>query len=353
MKNNFVTWAAAPPSWIVSPGYDKNGTVISSRVRLARNLHGYLYPQNATSPMQKKILDTVFASLKSSRVLKNGHAFPLNDLSALERHFLMERQLISREHTRSNGERGLFVMPGESLSIMVNEEDHVRAASFKPGLALEDAWEALSAWDDEFTSEVPVVFDDEFGFVTACPTNMGTGLRASCLLHLPAMTLTGKLSAVVQQLEKNGFSVRGFYGEGTSALGDLFQVSNAATMGRNESSILDQVEKAVNDVCQIESKEMETLTAKTRRRSLEDRLYRAWGTLKAARMLTYEEGMKLLSLSRLAVKLKLDIPMTLESAIKLCFLTQTAHLIVRDETGRNESGEEDLRAAYVRKTTGS
>lgn len=345
-KSGLSAWASAPPSWITSPGNDLEGTVISSRARIARNFLGSPFPHHATASAQKKNLELIAGVLSSSDVLGTNHAFRLGQLSPIEKSFLMERQLISHEHSQKEGEKGLVVSAGEGISVMINEEDHIRAAAFKPGLALSDAWITMSQLDDELAAAVPVSYSAEFGYITACPTNIGTGLRASALLHLPALVMTGKIQVVIDELAREGLTIRGFYGEGTTALGDLFQISNGRTLGATEAQIVKHVEHAVKEIGAFERKEESNLMARENATRTQDLIFRAFGTLQWARALNYADGMKNLSLIRLGLKLKLELPLSFEKVSSLFFLSQPAHLMIR--AGKEKTPDAVLRAEFFR-----
>lgn len=344
MKADFARWAAAPPSW--AAGHDI-GPVLSTRVRIARNLAGLPFPHNASSRLQSSVIHQVFDASREIARLTRAQTLSLNDLGPLQRGFLMERQLISHQHARAERECGLIVVPGEILSVMVNEEDHIRAAAFRTGVSLDEAWSDLAMLDEELSGRLTFAFVPDFGFETACPTNMGTGLRVSCLMHLPALVLSNQIGAVLEGLSRHGLTARGFYGEGTSAVGDLFQISNARTLGVSESQIIRNVEKAVRQVAAIETKESAELAAGNDRRALEDRVYRALGTLQQARLLEYVEGMRLLSLVRLGLRLGWPLEARADALNDLVFLAQPSHLRLR--TARDGgSPEAALRAETVR-----
>jgi len=347
-KTDFAAWAAAPASWIASRGNDLAGTVISSRVRIARNLDGMPFPHNAPLQSQRQALNLIMPSLSQLTLLKNSTGFYLDDLSPLQRSFLMERQLISHQHASQKGEKGLIVSSGEHYTIMINEEDHLRAACFQPGLNLDGGWTEMNRLDDDMSKILPISFDPELGFITACPTNMGTALRASCLMHLPALALTGRIQQVMQDLEQAGLVARGFYGEGTSALGDLFQISNATTMGRSESTTINHVEKTVKTISALEKDEQDTLMKGENRLRIEDRVFRSLGTLETSRMLKFSEAMVHLSMVRLGLLLKLKIKFEVQDVTHQFFLIQPAHLLIRKGTSGGSISDDVLRAEYVR-----
>ncbi len=345
MRGDFARWSSAPPSWIAS---GDSGPAVSSRVRVARNISGVPFPHNASPAARRQIIHQVFDALKGSSAIQKAQTFSLSTFSLLERAFLMERMLMSHQHASDEGERGLVVAPGETVSIMVNEEDHIRAASFRGGLELGAAWDSLAALDDELGTRVPVAFDDEFGFIAACPTNMGTGLRASVLLHLPALVLSSRLQPVLDQLPGAGLTARGLYGEGTSSMGDLIQISNTQTLGHVESAVIRNVEKSVRHIIALETKATLELVDGSLRTAVEDRVHRAIGTLLSARLLEYGEGARCLSLGRLGIRLGLDLGVTSRALNELLFLTQPAHLRMQSGKEGEKTPEAELRAAIVR-----
>ena len=345
MKADFVRWAAAPPSWITS--FDV-APVVSSRVRLARNLNGLPCPHNASASGRKQVLQQVFGAVRGVAALEKAQTLSLGTFSPVDRSFLTERQLMSHQHAADDGDRGLVVAPGESLSIMVNEEDHLRVAAFRAGLDLWSAWESLAAVDDELGARLTLAFDDDFGYLTACPTNMGTGLRASCLLHLPALALSNGLTTVLSSLPPAGLTARGFYGEGTSSVGDLVQISNSHTLGVAEAGVVRDVEKAVRQITALEAKAAADLMSGEARRALEDHVYRGFGTLKSARLLDYIECMRCLSLVRFGLRLGLSMPVTAKTVNELMFLSQPAHLRVRAGKSEAKTADAAIRADFIR-----
>ncbi len=345
-KADFSAWASAPPSWITRPSNDFDGIVLSSRVRIARNFLGVPFPHHATLAQQKKSLENMLEVLKSSSVMHKNSSFRLGQLSSLERMFLMERQLISHEHAGKEGEGGLVVSAGESISVMINEEDHVRAACFLPGLGLSEAWEILTQLDDEIGGKLPLSYNAELGYITACPTNMGTGLRASCLLHLPGLVMTGKIQSVVNELSHAGLTARGFYGEGTTALGDLFQISNVRTLGQTENQIIKDVEGTVREICAYEKRQRQNIQDAEDSVLFKDQITRSYGTIRWAKVLSLVEGMKNVSMARLGLKLGIDLPLTIDKATSLFFMSQPAHLKMKAPRGRSGESDDVLRAEY-------
>ena len=351
MKSDFTRWAMAPASWITASAESLGDIVISTRIRIARNVPLYPFPHNAPNNVQTQLRSKVFEAAKLSTSLNRSIPFFLNELSSLEKSFLIERHLISVLHAKEQGEKGLIVSSGESISIMVNEEDHIRAATFSPGFSFSEAWDLLKTIDEDLEKHVPYAFDPKLGYLTACPTNVGTGMRVSFLLHLPVLVLTGKIQDTINRLSQMGFTTRGVYGEGTQGLGDLFQISNSNTLGLSERAILESTEKVVKQVTQTEKKETQSLLASEKNRAFEDLVFRSYGTLQSARMLNYEETMGCLSLIRLGKKMGMDIRPSLQGITNLFFLCQPAHLWIRSEKHPTTAQEEGvLRAEYTRKS---
>lgn len=340
-------------AWLSGQGPEAD-VVLSSRIRLARNLSALPFPARAKRGEQRLVLERVSDAVKKTMTLAESFILNLGSLDKIDRQFLMERHLISYEHLQANWERGLVIGQGEKVSIMVNEEDHLRLQVLESGLALSKAWESLNQTDDELAKCLPYAFSSQWGFLTACPTNTGTGLRASCLMHLPALVYTEEIEHVLQNLSKIGMVARGFYGEGTKVMGDFFQISNATTMGQTEVEIIDNLERVVKQIIDYEKKNRTKLVADADYAKIrtEDMVYRAYGTLLNARTLTYEEAINLLSKIRLGIYSGFSLEADIGSLNELLLLTQPAHL---QEVARKELShlERDIfRAEFIRQNLG-
>jgi len=271
----------------------------------------------------------------------------VSDLESLDRQFLVERQLISREHAENHGQRGVGVSSEENVSLMINEEDHLRMQVLRSGLALEECWAEIDEIDDAMEAEVTYAFSEQLGYLTACPTNVGTGIRVSVMLHLPALVITKEIQKVFQALQKIGLAVRGLYGEGSQAMGDFYQISNQVTLGKSEEQLIKTIQDVVPNIISYERR-VRTALVKENRQNLHDQISRAYGILKNAQTITSEETMHLLSSVRLGINLgfidDLEIPVVNELFIH----TQPAHLQkIRHE--RLESAERNIvRASYLR-----
>ncbi|HXG08729.1 MAG TPA: protein arginine kinase [Gemmataceae bacterium] len=332
--------------WLRGTGPDSD-IVISSRIRLARNLAAFPFTNRASSYQKAEIealLRDRIARLDLEPKLEYIH---LPSLSPLDRQFLVERQLISRELAASEGPRGVAVTPHETRSIMVNEEDHLRLQVMRSGFALDEAWQDIDRLDDLLEQRVSYAFSEEFGYLTACPTNVGTGMRASVMLHLPALVWTKQIEKVFRALQKINLAVRGLYGEGSRASGDFYQISNQVTLGKSETTILNEIREVIPQIISYERQARAAMMRESRQ-LLHDRVSRAFGTLCSATMMTSEETMDLLSSVRLGVNLRLIEDVNIVTVNTLFIHTQPAHL--QKLMGEQLDSEERnaARARYLR-----
>jgi protein arginine kinase len=310
--------------------------VMSSRVRLARNLAGFPFMSGASPTDAQQTLDLCRKQILASGLGERIIWFNLHESPPAERTLLMERHLISAQHVRgkqANGSggtdtpRGVAVaLPSERLSIMINEEDHLRIQIVRSGLALTDAFEDIDRVDDELESGLDMAYSSRFGYLTACPTNVGTGIRVSLMLHLPGLVITGEIEKAQRAARDMSLAVRGFYGEGSEAAGDFFQVSNQTTLGKSDEVILHEFQhEIIPKIIEYERASRRKLMDK-RRSLLEDRVFRALGQLRHARLMSAEESMQLLSQVRLGVVLGLIEGIDQQTVTPLMLLTQPAHL---------------------------
>ncbi len=327
--------------------------VLSTRVRLARNLQGFAFGPRARVNDRTAVLERVTAACERVPLLQGGHVQELSALNPRGRRLLLERRLASRDLVEENGSSvpkgtAVVVTPGRPLSVMVNEEDHLRLQTLFSGLRLREAWDLLDDLDDELGREVPFAYHPEFGFLTSCPTNVGTGLRASVLMHLPALVLTKEIGKVLQGLGQVGLTFRGLYGEGSEVVGNFFQVSNQTTLGKSEDDLVDHLDRIVRQVIQYETQARQVLL-RDAGAVTEDKIWRAYGLLRYARSLSFEELMNLLSGVRLGASLKLLPGLRVYSLNKIVIFTQSAHL--EEAAGRDLSPtESDIhRASFVRR----
>lgn len=270
-----------------------NDIAVSTRVRLARNLDGIPFP-NAIKDAAKTTEKIKNSILRSNSTLSRDFEFiSLDMLDTAKKQSLAEEHLISPQMLDGKG-KSVLINKDKTMSIMLMEEDHIRLQVIKSGLAIDEAYELADKVDDVIEESVTYAFDEEFGYLTACPTNAGTGLRASVMLHLPALTLTDSIGKIISSAADFGIAVRGLYGEGTRAYGNLYQFSNQITMGLSEKEILEKLKKIVNQIIDTEKKARKALQ-KQNKDALEDKLFRSYGTLKYARSISSSEAKSLLS----------------------------------------------------------
>jgi len=310
--------------WLAADGPDA-GIVLSSRVRLARNLANMMFAHKATSSEQSAMIRIVRNGVQKCAVLGDLNFVDFSKLDQLEKRFLMECYTISREMALSDGARALFFSSDQTLNIMLNEEDHLRILCLESGFQLRNAWQRANDVDNQLEQKLDYAFSSDWGFLTACPTNVGTGLRATVMVHLPALIMTRKIASAVQTVSTLGCVVRGLHGEGTDALGDLFQVSNHATLGHDDGELVGNVERTAGEIIAQEKRARETLLEKNRRQ-MEDRLGRALGILKGAKILGLGESIGLLSALRLGVCTGLYAGCSIPLINELMIRVQPAHL---------------------------
>ena len=299
--------------------------VLSTRVRLARNISKMSFPGWAKKAERVKALETLRPAVEKSPEMAEGFSEGMENLTALDKQILVERHLISREHAAKNAGSGLVLNRDETICVMINEEDHLRMQVIQPGLQLKENWTIIDRLDTGLEASLDYAYSREYGYLTACPTNLGTGIRGSAMLHLPGLVLSEQVNQVVQAVNKLGLAVRGLYGEGTEALGNVFQVSNQMTLGESESEIVERLEKVVCQVIDQEKNARQTLIEK-KPKVLFNHIGRAYGTLGNAYSITSKETMNLLSLLKLGVDMGMFPGMERTLVDELFVLTQPAHL---------------------------
>ena len=328
-------------------GGPESDIVISSRIRLARNLAAFPFSNRASSHQKAEIESSLRERLPKLELNPNLNYIHLPGLSPLDRQFLVERQLVSRELANADGPRGVALGAHETISVMVNEEDHLRLQVMRSGFTLDEAWQDIDRLDDLIEQKISYAFSEEFGYLTACPTNVGTGMRASVMLHLPALVLTKQIEKVFRALQKINLAVRGLYGEGSRASGDFYQISNQVTLGKSETTILSEIREVIPQIITYERQARQTLTRESRQ-ALHDRVSRAFGTLCSATMMTSEETMDLLSSVRLGINLGLLEDITIPTVNQLFIQTQPAHLQKLMGTALDGEERNAARARYLR-----
>ena len=310
--------------WLKGTG-PKSEIVVSSRVRLARNISKFAFYNWAKPKEREKILVTIEEALVKNRFMKKSLFLRVKDLSEIDRQFLVERHLMSPEHMVESQFKGLAIDDKEIVSIMINEEDHLRIQILQSGFNVIEAWRMADEIDSDLGKKLPYAFSAKWGYLTACPTNTGTGLRASVMLHLPALVMTNQIGKVFQAISKLGLTMRGFYGEGTEAVGNFFQISNQVTLGRSEIDLIDKIDGIIDKLVKREESTRNTLIVKNKE-ELSDKIWRAFGTLRSARIITSSETIRLLSGIRLGVDLGIISGIGRTQINDLFILTQPAHL---------------------------
>lgn len=305
-------------SWYLEDGKDSD-VVVSSRVRIARNIAGKKFVSTASDEELKDVLMTI----KNSNIDSDLHFINLSDLDELMKNSLVEKRVISRDLLEMK-ETGILLNDTEDISIMINEEDHLRIQVMKPGFNLDEALSDAIKVDEKISSKINYAYNDKYGFLTACPTNLGTGLRASVMLHLPALRLTGKIEKVLEVVNKVNLDVRGVYGEGTEAIGDLYQVSNKISLGVTEEEIVENVKLIVQKLIEQERKAREYL--KNQGETFEDKISRTYGNLVYARKMTYSECAKIISIVRLGISMGIITEIDNKKLNKISILTKPATL---------------------------
>lgn len=333
--------------WLDGSG-DQATLVMSSRIRLARNLADLPFAHRANAEQLREIVRDVLRASQEVQAFRKATYFSTSRLSEMDRQVLVERHLISPALAKERAFRGVLVTDKEQYSVMVNEEDHLRVQVLWSGLQLEEAWEQADRLDDELSCVLRYAYSDRYGYLTTCPTNAGTGLRASVLIHLPGLVLLREMEQVIQGLSEVGLTVRGFYGEGTDAVGNLFQISNQVTMGYPEEQTISMLTNMVRQVIEMEMDAREVLI-RDARSQIEDKIWRASGILHNARLLTTREFMRLSSAVRLGYSMGMLSGPAPGVMNELMVSTQPSHL-QRWAGKRLDPAERDmLRACMVRK----
>ncbi|MDE3067742.1 MAG: protein arginine kinase [Verrucomicrobiota bacterium] len=330
----------SPPAETAQRHGPHDRIVMTSRVRLARNLRGAAFPGWAKKQERVKVLEAIRPAVESLPELQGAFSQAMDNLSALDKQILVERHLISREHAVKSAGSGLVLNRDETFCVMINEEDHLRMQALRPGLQLRQAWDAIDHLDTELEKKLDYAFDSELGYLTACPTNLGTGIRVSAMLHLPGLVLAEQINPIVQSVNKLGLAVRGLYGEGTEALGNVFQVSNQMTLGETEGTIVERLEKVLSQIIEHEDNARQTLLEK-KPKMVFNHIGRAYGILANAHSISSKETMNLLSLMRLGVDLGMFPGEERSTVDELFILTQPAHL-QRQLSDKLSAEERDL-----------
>jgi protein arginine kinase len=343
----FATLIKHPADWMDSPG-PHGDIVITSRVRLARNIVDVPFPGWAQKQDRTDSLVKIRPAVEKLSEMKDAFSEELHKLNALKKQVLVERHLISREHAARNEGSAAVMNRKQSLSVMINEEDHLRMQSIQPGLNLKSAHKAVDRIDTALESDLEFAFDQELGYLTACPTNLGTGMRASAMLHLPALVLSDQINRVINGANKIGLAVRGIYGEGTEAMANLFQISNQSTLGQSEEEIINRLHKVIEQIIESE-KNARLKLLEDRPSMLRDQVGRAYAILRYAHIIPSKEALNLLSMLRLGVDLGV-FPWEGRGIIDVLLMEiQPAHLQIAAKSKLDAEERDVLRAEIVRR----
>ncbi len=342
--NNQNSFKDILPVWI-GKANDSKDVVISSRIRLARNLKGISFPSYADEKQLAGVNEEIRKALQVKTNIGMLHPLQIEELSAADRLVLVEKHLCSPQFIEQPHLRMLVVNQEQTISIMVNEEDHLRIQTITPGFSLEEALALANQVDDYLEQSLEYCYDECCGYLTACPTNVGTGIRASVMLHLPALAMVDQLKKVLPALTHIGINIRGFYGEGTESLGDIYQISNQVTLGQSEEDLTNNLKSICRQVVEQERSVREALY-KESKLQLEDRLCRSYGILSNSRIISSQEALKLLSDVKLGAELGILPDINNRSVMELMFLTRTS--LIQKLIGKEVSpAERDVYRAKI------
>jgi protein arginine kinase len=338
--------------WYLEEG-PENDVVISSRVRLARNIKEYPFPIKMTVSQGKDVIDRVRDALLNSRNFENENLsfFNFKEIGTIEKQALVEEHLISPELAEKQTDCGAIISKNEDISIMINEEDHLRIQSILPGMQIDKAGEICAKIDETLEKKIEFAFSKNYGYLSCCPTNIGTGMRASFMLHLPALTLTGHIRSILEACGKLGIAVRGLYGEHSEAIGNMFQISNQVTLGQREEEILAGITNIATQVIEQERVVRKDLYKQNSLR-IEDRIFRSLGILLGARIISAEESLKLLSDVRLGVSMGIIKNISMKILNEIMIIIQPALLQKRVGSPLSPDERDIKRAEIIRNKLG-
>ncbi|HUC92325.1 MAG TPA: protein arginine kinase [Paenibacillus sp.] len=335
--------------WMKTDGPDSD-IVISSRIRIARNVGSHPFPMLATNQQSREVMEQLTGVAKQGRLDTIGKfdIFILSELNELEKKVLVEKHLISPGLANESRGGALLLDNSESVSIMINEEDHLRIQCLSPGFQIKEVWDLASRIDDAFEEAVDYAFDEKRGYLTSCPTNVGTGIRASVMMHLPALVLTQQINRILSAITQVGLVVRGLYGEGSEAVGNLFQISNQITLGQSEEEIIDNLHSVARQIIEHEKAARERLLAESRVR-LEDRVCRSYGILSHASIMDSKEAAQRLSDVRLGIDLGLIRNVSPKVMNELMVMTQPGFLQQAFDEKMSSEQRDIRRAELIRR----
>ena len=330
--------------WLKSTGPNSD-IVMSSRIRLARNLDKTPFPNWADKKQKEEVLGLIEGAVNKVDFLKGTSIFRLAELDSIDKQFLIERHLMSYEHAQKADHKAVIIDQAEIISIMINEEDHLRMQVMHSGLDLFEVWSIINRIDDCLAKELPFAFLADWGYLTACPTNTGTGMRGSVMLHLPALVMTRQINRVLAAIAKLSFTTRGLYGEGTQASGNFFQVSNQVSLGHSEDEILEGINGLIRQIIEQENQARDALRSQNMA-LLEDRISRSFALIKSAHIISSQETLDLLSMVRLGSDLGMIKDIDRRVINELFIITQPAHL-QKIENKKLSAQERDVKRAEL------
>ncbi len=330
--------------WINDDG-PMNEIILSSRVRLARNINKIPFPSIVKLEEAENVIKQIKEAYENEN--KNFDFFDMKSTTAVQKQVLLENHLISPDLMKKGEGSGALISNDKCVSIMINEEDHIRIQTIYGGLQIRRAWEEASKIDDLLEKNVQYAFDENWGYLTSCPTNVGTGMRASVMVHLPGLNISGNINKILQTVVQLGLTIRGLYGEGTDIVGNMFQISNQITLGRSEEEIVENLTAVTNQIIEKE-KEARSLLISNSKVQIEDKIWRSWGLMKNARMMQSYECLKLISDIRLGVDLEVLPKIPLEILNEIMIETQSANIQIKYDHELNANDRDIIRAEIIR-----
>ena len=333
------------PLWLISRTGDEGSIAVSSRIRLARNLAETPFPHRCSDDQRREVIDRIVTAAGATSLMRTAAVYMLEELSTVDQQLLVERHLASPEFIKQGSPAALIISKDETCAIMINEEDHIRMQVLSPGMQLKEAWAIINQLDSELEEKLPFAYSTRYGYLTVCPTNVGTGMRASVMLHLPALVHEHKIGSVMSAVGKIGIAVRGMYGEHSAARGNFFQLSNQVTLGRSEQEIVHQLHQVVTSIIDHERRLREGFFRATPHK-VRNAVGRAYGTLKYAEILKSDEATDLLSTLLMGIDLNAFTEVDRGTVSELLLDIQPAHL--QKLCGKQLSTEErDVERATV------
>ena len=336
--------------WLMGTGTNAN-IVMSSRIRLARNLAKKPFTNKARKKELLEVMDSIQSAMQTIDYFKNSLFVKINELDNVDKQFLIERHLMSHEHAADPEGKALVVSKEEVLSVMINEEDHIRIQVLKSGFDLDEAWKIADAIDDSLAQKLDFAYSSNWGYLTACPTNTGTAMRGSVMLHLPALVMTKQINKVMNAISKLNFASRGFYGEGTQASGNFYQISNQVSMGHSEQDVIQNIHGLICQVIEQEEQARQALVLQNRP-VLEDKIFRSYGVLRNAHIISSQETVELLSMVRLGIDLNIIKDVDRPAINELFLMIQPAHLQKLDGKKLSSAERDTKRASLIREKLG-